>query len=41
MAEASPPLSPLPDNIELVIEYDAIVIRRTWKSALAYFLIVF
>ncbi|MDQ8179778.1 hypothetical protein [Pelagicoccus sp. SDUM812005] len=37
----SSPLSPLPDNIELVTEYDAIVIRRSWKSALAYFLIVF
>lgn len=35
------PLTPLPNNIELITEFDAIVIRRTWKSAAAYFLIVF
>lgn len=41
MSEKEPKLSPLPDNIEIVTEYDAIVLRRTWKSAAAYFLIVF
>ncbi len=38
---SSHPISPLPSNIELVTEYDAIVIRRAWKSAIAYALIVF
>lgn len=36
-----PSLNPLPKNIELVTEYDAIVIRRVWKSPVAYFLIFF
>ncbi|MDQ8186860.1 hypothetical protein [Pelagicoccus sp. SDUM812002] len=40
-ASDNPAFTPLPQNLELVVEYDAIVIRRTWKSALAYFLIVF
>ena len=38
---ATPPHNPLPPNLELVTEYNAVVIRRTWRSALAYFLIVF
>lgn len=40
-AQQNTPLNPLPKNLELVTEYDAIVIRRTWKSALAYFLTAF
>ncbi len=39
--DTSTPLSPLPRNLELVTEYDAIIIRRTWKSPVAYFLTVF
>ncbi|MBC2604700.1 hypothetical protein [Pelagicoccus albus] len=35
------PLIPLPKSIELLSEYDAVVIRRTWKSAVAYFLLLF
>lgn len=33
--------NPLPSQLELIVEYNAIVIRRTWKSPLAYFLTVF
>lgn len=40
-ASNNPSFNPLPQNLELITEYDAIVIRRTWKSALAYFLVVF
>lgn len=37
----SSPLNPLPKNIDLITEYDAIVLRRTWKSPVAYFLTFF
>ena len=32
---------PLPKSIEVIAEYDAIVIRRKWKSPVAYFLAIF
>ncbi len=32
---------PLPKNVELITEFDAIVIRRAWRSKAAYFLAFF
>ena len=37
----SSPITPLPQNLELVTEFDAIVIRRKWRSPTAYFLAFF
>lgn len=36
-----PSYNPLPKNIELITEYDAIAIRRRWKNVAAYALIFF
>lgn len=36
-----PSYNPLPKNIELITDYDAIAIRRRWKNVAAYALIFF
>lgn len=41
MSSSSAPLTPFPKNIELLTEFDAIVVRRDWRTSAAYFLVFF
>jgi hypothetical protein len=41
MSRQSDPLQPLPDNLELIPEFDAITIRRKWRSLVAYLMVFF